>query len=97
MAINGLRTPALQAIFFFHTILTSGMIERLDLLISQYPKTGDGTLEEDDKWSLDVCGDVQDLEERNAAFNHEGVFKDCKIFNDRQEGQLGIVSGQEHG
>ena len=95
MAINGLRTPALHAIF--HTMLTSSMIERLDLLISQYPKTEDGTLEEDDKWSLDVCGDGQDLEDRKAAFNHQGVFTDCKVLKDRQEGQLGIASGQEHG
>lgn len=45
------------------------MAERLDLLISQYPKIEEGTLEEDDKWSLDVCGGMQDLEERKAALN----------------------------
>lgn len=59
-------------------------------MISQYPEAKEGSLEEDDKWSLDVCGHLQDLEERKAAFNHEGVFKDCTNFKDRQEGQLGI-------
>lgn len=77
MAINGLQAPLLQSTFY--TILTSGMTERLDQLITQYPKIADGTSEEDDKWSLDVCGDVQELEERKAAFNQQGVFKDSKI------------------
>ena len=67
------------------------MAERLDLLISPYPKM------EDDNWSLDVCGYMQDLEERIASFNHEDVFKDCKVLKDRQEDQLQIATGQEHG
>ena len=71
------------------------MTERLDLLISQYPKIEEGTLEEDDKWSLDVCGFLQDLEERKAAFNHQTVLKECTILKDgQQEGQLGVVKGQ---
>ena len=28
------------------------------------------------------------MEERKAAFNHEGVFKDCEDFKDRQKDAL---------
>jgi len=69
------------------------MTESLGLLISEYPKMEERALEEEDNWSLDVCWDIQDLEERKAAFNHEGVFKDCEDFKDRQKDKSGIAKG----
>jgi hypothetical protein len=48
----------------------------------------EGALEEDDNWSLDVCGYIQDLEERKAAFNHQGALKDRETLTDKQEDQL---------
>ena len=69
-------------------MLISSMTERLDLLISQHPKMEEGALEEDDKWSLDVCGYIQDLEERKEAFNHKSTLKDRETEKDKQEDQL---------
>ena len=58
-------------------------------MISQYPKIDEGAQDEDDNWSLDVCGYAQDLEERKAEFNHEGGFRDCEMFKVMREEHKG--------